>query len=207
MRRCFLSRLRGRCFRSLAKHRSGEFSRGCRWADGKHTAEAEIERLHRERARRWKRRTPIRRTMNTTPAASAWSPRSTASRAARSSKLRIDALKSVWHRGAVDADGKTGDGAGIHVEVPQDFFARAGGSAPATILRDGASAIGMIFLPRTDFGARSAAARSSRPRSCASASISMAGVRCRSTFQRDRREGQRHAPRDRADHVRRGPQA
>ncbi|MCB2135200.1 MAG: hypothetical protein KDE08_04535, partial [Rhodobacteraceae bacterium] len=24
----------------------------------------------------------------------------------------IDALKAVWHRGAVDADGKTGDGAG-----------------------------------------------------------------------------------------------
>ena len=37
----------------------------------------------------------------------------------------IDALKAVWHRGAVDADGKTGDGAGIHVEIPQDFFAEA----------------------------------------------------------------------------------
>ena len=35
----------------------------------------------------------------------------------------IDALKAVWHRGAVDADGKTGDGAGIHVEIPRDFFA------------------------------------------------------------------------------------
>src|SRR5262249_10337200 len=34
----------------------------------------------------------------------------------------IEALKAVWHRGAVDADGKTGDGAGIHVEIPQDFF-------------------------------------------------------------------------------------
>ena len=28
----------------------------------------------------------------------------------------IQALKAVWHRGAVDADGKTGDGAGIHLE-------------------------------------------------------------------------------------------
>ena len=28
----------------------------------------------------------------------------------------IEALKAVWHRGAVDADGKTGDGAGIHLE-------------------------------------------------------------------------------------------
>ena len=26
------------------------------------------------------------------------------------------------HRGAVDADGKTGDGAGIHIEIPYDFF-------------------------------------------------------------------------------------
>src|SRR6187551_3425981 len=37
----------------------------------------------------------------------------------------IDALKAVWHRGAVDADGKTGDGAGIHLQVPQDFFREA----------------------------------------------------------------------------------
>ena len=35
----------------------------------------------------------------------------------------INALKAVWHRGAVDADGKTGDGAGIHLEIPSDFFA------------------------------------------------------------------------------------
>ena len=41
----------------------------------------------------------------------------------------IDALKAVWHRGAVDADGKTGDGAGIHVEIPQDFFAEEIGRA------------------------------------------------------------------------------
>lgn len=34
----------------------------------------------------------------------------------------IAALKAIWHRGAVDADGKTGDGAGIHVEIPQEFL-------------------------------------------------------------------------------------
>ena len=34
----------------------------------------------------------------------------------------IQALKAVWHRGAIDADGKTGDGAGIHIEIPNDFF-------------------------------------------------------------------------------------
>ena len=34
----------------------------------------------------------------------------------------IQALKAVWHRGAVDVDGKTGDGAGIHIEIPRDFY-------------------------------------------------------------------------------------
>ncbi len=65
----------------------------------------------------------------------------------------IGALKSVWHRGAVDADGKTGDGAGIHVQVPQDFFkehiARTG-RTPAP----GRLAVGVVFLPRTDFAAQ-----------------------------------------------------
>ncbi len=65
----------------------------------------------------------------------------------------IDALKAVWHRGAVDADGKTGDGAGIHVEIPQDFFADAverGGDR----MRRGPIAVGMVFLPKTDLGAQ-----------------------------------------------------
>ncbi|MCC7428134.1 MAG: glutamate synthase large subunit [Alphaproteobacteria bacterium] len=65
----------------------------------------------------------------------------------------IDALKAVWHRGAVDADGKTGDGAGIHVEIPQDFFAeqvrRLGKE-----LKPGRIAVGMVFLPKTDLGAQ-----------------------------------------------------
>ena len=65
----------------------------------------------------------------------------------------IAALKCVWHRGAVDADGKTGDGAGLHIQVPQDFFAdevRATGHD----LEGGRIGIGMIFLPRTDYAAQ-----------------------------------------------------
>ena len=34
----------------------------------------------------------------------------------------VQALKAVWHRGAVDADGKSGDGAGIKLEISPDFF-------------------------------------------------------------------------------------
>ncbi|MBE9604120.1 glutamate synthase large subunit [Acetobacteraceae bacterium H6797] len=68
-------------------------------------------------------------------------------------KAGIDALKAVWHRGAVDADGKTGDGAGIHVEIPQDFFhevVERGGDR----LRPGRVAVGMVFLPKSDLGAQ-----------------------------------------------------
>jgi glutamate synthase (NADPH/NADH) large chain len=66
----------------------------------------------------------------------------------------IDALKAVWHRGAVDADGKTGDGAGIHLQIPVAFFAdqiRRTGHEPD---EDKQIAVGQIFLPRTDFGAQ-----------------------------------------------------
>ncbi|GIX15774.1 MAG: glutamate synthase [Paracoccaceae bacterium] len=67
----------------------------------------------------------------------------------------ITALKALWHRGAVDADGKTGDGAGIHVQIPVEFFAdqiRRTGHEP----RDALMAVGMVFLPRTDFAAQEA---------------------------------------------------
>ncbi|PWE33598.1 glutamate synthase large subunit [Maritimibacter sp. 55A14] len=66
----------------------------------------------------------------------------------------IDALKAVWHRGAVDADGKTGDGAGIHVQIPVPFFydqIRRTGHEPRT---NQLMAVGQVFLPRTDFGAQ-----------------------------------------------------
>ena len=66
----------------------------------------------------------------------------------------INALKAIWHRGAVDADGKTGDGAGIHVQIPVPFFEdqirRTGHEPQAGEL----IAVGQVFLPRTDFGAQ-----------------------------------------------------
>ena len=66
----------------------------------------------------------------------------------------IDALKAIWHRGAVDADGKTGDGAGIHVQIPVPFFydqVKRTGHEPD---REKLIAVGQVFLPRTDFGAQ-----------------------------------------------------
>ncbi len=65
----------------------------------------------------------------------------------------IEALKAIWHRGAVDADGKTGDGAGIHLEIPQEFFrehVRDTGHEPD----ESPIGVGMVFLPRMDLGAQ-----------------------------------------------------
>jgi glutamate synthase (NADPH) large chain len=65
----------------------------------------------------------------------------------------IEALKAVWHRGAVDADGKTGDGAGLHIDLPVRFFDDAisdSGHRPMP----NRLAVGMVFLPRTDLGAQ-----------------------------------------------------
>ena len=65
----------------------------------------------------------------------------------------IKALKAVWHRGAVDADGKTGDGAGIHLEIPSNFFTE---KIELTGHKhdDSEICIGMIFLPRNNYAAQ-----------------------------------------------------
>jgi glutamate synthase (NADPH/NADH) large chain len=66
----------------------------------------------------------------------------------------IDALKAVWHRGAVDADGKTGDGAGIHVQIPVPFFYNQIERTGHNPRMEELMAVGQVFLPRTDFGAQ-----------------------------------------------------
>ena len=66
----------------------------------------------------------------------------------------IKALKAIWHRGAVDADGKTGDGAGIHLQIPVNFFydqVRRTGHSPR---QNELIAVGQVFLPRTNFAAQ-----------------------------------------------------
>jgi glutamate synthase domain-containing protein 2/glutamate synthase domain-containing protein 1/glutamate synthase domain-containing protein 3 len=57
----------------------------------------------------------------------------------------LDALCNLTHRGAVDADGRTGDGAGLLTQLPLKFFRREVarlGKSPA-----GDLAVGMFFLP------------------------------------------------------------
>ena len=115
----------------------------------------------------------------------------------------IEALKAVWHRGAVDADGKTGDGAGIHVADPAGLLRatrcerrRRHAAAGPHRGRHGVPAA------HRSSARRSAAAPSSRPRSCASATPSCGWRQVPVDISVHRREGQRDAARDRADHDR-----
>ncbi len=63
----------------------------------------------------------------------------------------IEALKAIWHRGAVDADGKSGDGAGIQIEIAPDFFKEKILATGHTVDDNKRICVGMVFLPRTDY--------------------------------------------------------
>ena len=55
----------------------------------------------------------------------------------------------------MDADGKTGDGAGIHVEIPKDFFIEKI-EVTGHEYENSEIGVGMIFLPRNDYGSQEA---------------------------------------------------
>ena len=63
----------------------------------------------------------------------------------------IEALKAVWHRGAVDADGKSGDGAGIKLEISPDFFEEKIVQTGHKHDNSKRICVGMVFMPRNDY--------------------------------------------------------
>ena len=66
------------------------------------------------------------------------------------------ALRSMAHRGAVDASGETGDGAGIMMGVPREFFASwLHEASRGDAAREDRVAVGALFLPelgRREYG-------------------------------------------------------
>ncbi|WP_025741404.1 glutamate synthase large subunit [Aquimarina pacifica] len=59
----------------------------------------------------------------------------------------LEILEKLEHRGAVSADGKTGDGAGILIDIPHDFFVeKCSFDLPAA----GEYAVSNVFLPKKD---------------------------------------------------------
>src|SRR6201991_4907318 len=68
-----------------------------------------------------------------------------------SHKLIEDALAilcNLEHRGAVGADPRAGDGAGILVQIPHAFFTRKAKELGFTLPKPGEYAVGSIFMPR-----------------------------------------------------------
>jgi glutamate synthase (ferredoxin) len=66
----------------------------------------------------------------------------------------LAALRSLAHRGAIDADAVTGDGAGILTQIPVELFREFLDKKKKHLLRDSDLGVGMIFLPREDESAQ-----------------------------------------------------
>ncbi|MDB9842775.1 glutamate synthase large subunit, partial [Polaribacter sp.] len=58
----------------------------------------------------------------------------------------LEILVKLEHRGGVSSDGKTGDGAGILIDIPHAYFKRV---CDFEIPAQRAYAVGMVFLPKT----------------------------------------------------------
>jgi glutamate synthase domain-containing protein 2/glutamate synthase domain-containing protein 1/glutamate synthase domain-containing protein 3 len=62
----------------------------------------------------------------------------------------LGVLKRLSHRGATGADPKTGDGAGILLQMPHDFFTKACAEVEINLPKLGEYATGLVFLPPDD---------------------------------------------------------
>lgn len=59
----------------------------------------------------------------------------------------LEILEKLEHRGAVSADGKTGDGAGILIDIPHDFFVK---KCDFALPKEGEYAVSNVFLPKRE---------------------------------------------------------
>ncbi|WP_439129263.1 glutamate synthase central domain-containing protein, partial [Polaribacter sp.] len=59
----------------------------------------------------------------------------------------LEILVKLEHRGGVSSDGKTGDGAGLLIDIPHEYFKRV---CDFTIPEQREYAVGMVFLPKVE---------------------------------------------------------
>ena len=62
-------------------------------------------------------------------------------------EMALECVTNLTHRGALDADAKTGDGAGVLFQIPRDFFAAEAAKLDGTLERPEDLGLGMVFLP------------------------------------------------------------
>ena len=63
-------------------------------------------------------------------------------------KQGLEVLNRLAHRGATGADPKTGDGAGILIQLPHEFFLKAASGARISLPEAGSYGTGLVFLPQ-----------------------------------------------------------
>ena len=64
--------------------------------------------------------------------------------------MALECVTNLTHRGALDADAKTGDGAGVLFQIPHAFFAGEAAKLGARLEQPEDLAVGMVFLPGRD---------------------------------------------------------
>ena len=62
----------------------------------------------------------------------------------------MEILVRLTHRGAESADNRTGDGAGILIQIPDAFFRRVAGENGFELPKAGAYGTGLVFLPKDE---------------------------------------------------------
>ena len=60
----------------------------------------------------------------------------------------LEVLRRLSHRGATGADPKTGDGAGLLIQFPHEFFVSVCGKENIALPKEGEYASGLVFLPQ-----------------------------------------------------------
>src|SRR5215510_13923394 len=65
-------------------------------------------------------------------------------------KMGLESLCRLVHRGALDADQKTGDGAGVTTQIPHKLFRKVIEKMGAKLFNDSDLGVGVMFLPRAD---------------------------------------------------------
>lgn len=62
----------------------------------------------------------------------------------------LDILENLKHRGGTGADENTGDGAGILIQIPHNFFKRVCNDKNINLPENGEYAVGVLFLPNEE---------------------------------------------------------
>ena len=99
-------------------------------------------------------------------------------------RLGMRSICSLMHRGALDADAKTGDGAGVTTQIPYKLFVPEVTRFGHTLYKEGDLAVGVMFLPHDNAYAQ-CAGKSYHPRGAGKAgTLSLSdGARCRLIFE------------------------